>query len=153
MISRNVFFAVALLLLSGMTLGSCSKDEDLGFVDSPKPPFTPEPGSGNSNALYYVRYHLDMRYYNDVVVKTISFITESGVHSIMTGSTTWEGTYGPIPAGTTVKVMCRFNELPPNSDSLSIIYGSISACTGDKPFIVKKEGYGHSILTLEYKLD
>lgn len=127
--SRNHVFSIALAILflisNFFILNSCSSSDD----DDQK--------KEETVAHYYVKYEVSFHgignnYIHNV---TIGYISEKGHSSVSQHALSWDGTFGPFKAGTTVSVdaFCdRVNSRGNNSARLFV-------CNGNGPFVLKAE--------------
>ena len=121
-----------------LLLCSCSKEES----NEPLPP-------AESN-VYYVKYEVKVLVPNHFS-QTITYTTESGVRTVSTTSSTWEGTYGPFKKGDLVKLTAKAQASTIKSTNYIRIYVSCN----NSPFGIKKEAssdYNNPPLSISYTM-
>lgn len=101
---------------------------------------------------YYVKYEVEAYTQHINVPKKITFITESGTETIVLNdknTSTWEGTYGPVPKGFEAQIIC---ELGRDYNYRREFHARIYVSREKEPFVIKAEDTDTSI-NLTYKID
>ena len=84
-------------------------------------------------------------------VADLRYTTESGVRTVSTTSSTWEGTYGPFKKGDLVKLTAKAQASTIKSTNYIRIYVSCN----NSPFGIKKEAssdYNNPPLSISYTM-
>lgn len=138
---KNVFYSFIMLFY---LLFSSACTDDTPIQDNPQEQPVEE-------TRYYVKYEVKSKFGNRVFAKqNIVYTTDTGSQnysqeSYSTTSFEWEGTYGPFKKGDAVKLEV--------SNSIMDISGRIYVSRDKEPFVIKAEGSGKKILSLQYSID
>ena len=136
---KNVsLFGFITLILNLVSFTSCSSDNESEPLEE---------------ARYYVKYEVEFKTQHTNTEKNISFTTDKGSEKISftewTKTLSWEGTYGPVSKDFIASIDCSV----PSYSYSSEIHARIYLCREKEPFVIKAEGKGKYILSLQSKID
>lgn len=141
--SRNHVLSIALAILflisNFFILNSCSSSDD----DDQK--------KEDAVAHYYVKYEVSFPRVSPYEPNvTVGYATEKGYSSASVKSWSWDGTFGPFKAGTTVYLNASCYRVNGHATSSA----RLSVCNGNGPFVLKAESsqIGASSLSVKYTI-